>query len=171
MNGIENKIKSLREELEQHNYRYYVLSMPTISDKQYDEMMKELQFLEEQDPAFLDPHSPTQRVGSDLSKEFEQVPHRYPMLSLGNTYSREEVRDFYERTARALNEPFEIVAELKYDGTSISLIYEDGRLMQAVTRGDGIRGDDVTANVKTVRSIPLKLHGEESYSRGRNSSD
>ena len=161
MNGIENKIKSLREELEQHNYRYYVLSMPTISDKQYDEMMKELQFLEEQHPAFFDPHSPTQRVGSDLSKEFEQVTHRYPMLSLGNTYSREEVRDFYERTARALNEPFEIVAELKYDGTSISLIYEDGRLMQAVTRGDGIRGDDVTANVKTVRSIPLKLHGED----------
>lgn len=161
MNGIENKIKSLREELEQHNYRYYVLSMPTISDKQYDEMMKELQFLEEQHPAFFDPHSPTQRVGSDLSKEFEQVTHRYPMLSLGNTYSREEVRDFYERTARALNEPFEIVAELKYDGTSISLIYEDGRMMQAVTRGDGIRGDDVTANVKTVRSIPLKLHGED----------
>ena len=161
MNGIENKIKSLREELEQHNYRYYVLSMPTISDKQYDEMMKELQLLEEQHPAFFDPHSPTQRVGSDLSKEFEQVPHRYPMLSLGNTYSREEVRDFYERTARTLNEPFEIVAELKYDGTSISLIYEDGRLMQAVTRGDGIRGDDVTANVRTIRSIPLKLHGED----------
>lgn len=161
MNGIENKIKSLREELEQHNYRYYVLSMPTISDKQYDEMMKELQFLEEQHPAFFDPHSPTQRVGSDLSKEFEQVPHRYPMLSLGNTYSREEVRDFYERTARTLNEPFEIVAELKYDGTSISLIYEDGRLMQAVTRGDGIRGDDVTANVRTIRSIPLKLHGKD----------
>lgn len=161
MNGIENKIKSLREELEQHNYRYYVLSMPTISDKQYDEMMKELQFLEEQHPAFFDPHSPTQRVGSDLSKEFEQVPHRYPMLSLGNTYSREEVRNFYERTARTLNEPFEIVAELKYDGTSISLIYEDGRLMQAVTRGDGIRGDDVTANVRTIRSIPLKLHGED----------
>lgn len=161
MNGIENKIKSLREELEQHNYRYYVLSMPTISDKQYDEMMKELQLLEEQHPAFFDPHSPTQRVGSDLSKEFEQVPHRYPMLSLGNTYSREEVRDFYERTARTLNEPFEIVAELKYDGTSISLIYEDGRLMQAVTRGDGIRGDDVTANVRTIRSIPLKLHGKD----------
>ena len=161
MNGIENKIKSLREELEQHNYRYYVLSMPTISDKQYDEMMKELQFLEEQHPAFFDPHSPTQRVGSDLSKEFEQVPHRYPMLSLGNTYSREEVRDFYERTARTLNEPFEIVAELKYDGTSISLIYEDGRLMQAITRGDGIRGDDVTANVRTIRSIPLKLHGKD----------
>lgn len=161
MNGIENKIKSLREELEQHNYRYYVLSMPTISDKQYDEMMKELQLLEEQHPEFFDPHSPTQRVGSDLSKEFEQVPHRYPMLSLGNTYSREEVRDFYERTARTLNEPFEIVAELKYDGTSISLIYEDGRLMQAVTRGDGIRGDDVTANVRTIRSIPLKLHGKD----------
>lgn len=97
MNGIEDKIKSLREELEQHNYKYYVLSMPTISDRQYDEMMKELQLLEEQHPEFFDPHSPTQRVGSDLSKEFEQVTHRYPMLSLGNTYSKEEVWDFYER--------------------------------------------------------------------------
>lgn len=160
MNEIEVKIKQLREELEQHNHNYYVLSMPTISDKEFDFKMKELQTLEEQHPEYADPLSPTQRVGSDLSKEFEQVAHQYPMLSLGNTYSEGEIRDFYERTARALNEPFEIVAELKYDGTSISLIYENGQLKQAITRGDGTRGDDVTANVKTIRSIPLKLRGD-----------
>lgn len=157
---IKEKIQSLREALEQHNYNYYVLSAPTISDRAFDEMMKELQQLEEKYPEYADPHSPTQRVGSDLSKEFEQVVHQYPMLSLGNTYSEGEVKDFYERIARDLNEPFEIVAELKYDGTSISLIYEEGRLVRAVTRGDGTRGDDVTANVKTIRSIPLKLRGE-----------
>ena len=123
-------------------------------------LMKELQVLEEAHPEYADPHSPTQRVGSDLSKEFEQVVHKYPMLSLGNTYSEDEVKDFYERIARDLNEPFEIVAELKYDGTSISLTYEDGRLVRAVTRGDGTRGDDVTANVKTIRSVPLKLMGD-----------
>jgi DNA ligase (NAD+) len=159
MNEIELKISRLREELEQHNYNYYVLSAPTISDKIFDDKMKELLMLEEQYPEYADPLSPTQRVGSDLSKEFEQVEHQYPMLSLGNTYSEEEIRDFYERTARMLNETFEIVAELKYDGTSISLIYENGRLLRAVTRGDGTRGDDVTANIKTIRSIPLKLHG------------
>lgn len=147
--------------MEQHNYNYYVLSAPTISDREFDEMMKELQTLEEAYPEYADPHSPTQRVGSDLSKEFEQVVHKYPMLSLGNTYSEEEVKDFYERIARDLNEPFEIVAELKYDGTSISLTYEDGRLVRAVTRGDGTRGDDVTANVKTIRSVPLKLMGDQ----------
>lgn len=160
MAEIESKIKALREALEQHNYNYYVLSMPTISDREFDEMMKELQALEAKYPEYADPHSPTQRVGSDLSKEFEQVVHRYPMLSLGNTYSEDEVRDFYERIARDLNEPFEIVAELKYDGTSISLIYNQGRLVRAVTRGDGTRGDDVTANVKTIRSVPLKLMGD-----------
>lgn len=155
-----DKIKALREALEQHNYNYYVLSAPTISDREFDEMMKELQVLEEAHPEYADPHSPTQRVGSDLSKEFEQVVHKYPMLSLGNTYSEDEVKDFYERIARDLNEPFEIVAELKYDGTSISLTYENGRLVRAVTRGDGTRGDDVTANVKTIRSVPLKLMGD-----------
>ena len=154
---IENKIGQLRKELEQHNYLYYVLSAPSISDKAFDDMMKELQSLEEQYPEYADPLSPTQRVGSDLSKEFEQVIHQYPMLSLGNTYSEGEIRDFYERTARNLNEPFEIVAELKYDGSSISLIYEQGRLRRAITRGDGVRGDDVTINVKTIRSIPLRL--------------
>ena len=157
---VKDKIKALREALEQHNYNYYVLSAPTISDREFDEMMKELQVLEEAHPEYADPHSPTQRVGSDLSKEFEQVVHIYPMLSLGNTYSEDEVKDFYERIARDLNEPFEIVAELKYDGTSISLTYEDGRLVRAVTRGDGTRGDDVTANVKTIRSVPLKLMGD-----------
>ena len=157
---VKDKIKALREALEQHNYNYYVLSAPTISDREFDEMMKELQVLEEAHPEYVDPHSPTQRVGSDLSKEFEQVVHKYPMLSLGNTYSEDEVKDFYERIARDLNEPFEIVAELKYDGTSISLTYEDGRLVRAVTRGDGTRGDDVTANVKTIRSVPLKLMGD-----------
>ena len=157
---VKDKIKALREALEQHNYNYYVLSAPTISDREFDEMMKELQVLEEAHPEYADPHSPTQRVGSDLSKEFEQVVHKYPMLSLGNTYSEDEVKDFYERIARDLNEPFEIVAELRYDGTSISLTYEDGRLVRAVTRGDGTRGDDVTANVKTIRSVPLKLMGD-----------
>ena len=157
---VKDKIKALREALEQHNYNYYVLSAPTISDREFDEMMKELQILEEAHPEYADPHSPTQRVGSDLSKEFEQVVHKYPMLSLGNTYSEDEVKYFYERIARDLNEPFEIVAELKYDGTSISLTYEDGRLVRAVTRGDGTRGDDVTANVKTIRSVPLKLMGD-----------
>ena len=157
---VKDKIKALREALEQHNYNYYVLSAPTISDREFDEMMKELQVIEEAHPEYADPHSPTQRVGRGLSKEFVQVVHKYPMLSLGNTYSEDEVKDFYERIARDLNEPFEIVAELKYDGTSISLTYEDGRLVRAVTRGDGTRGDDVTANVKTIRSVPLKLMGD-----------
>ena len=160
MNEIESRIKSLREELEQHNYDYYMLSMPVVSDRLYDEKMRELQDLEKQFPEYADIDSPTQRVGSDLSKEFIQVAHQYPMLSLGNTYSKAEITDFYERIGRSLNEPFELVAELKYDGTSISLIYDQGRLTQAVTRGDGIRGDDVTANVRTIRSIPVKLKGE-----------
>ena len=157
MNEIADRIKALREELERHNYDYYVLSSPTISDFEFDQKMRELQDLEAAHPEYFDPHSPTQRVGSDLTKNFDQVVHKYPMLSLGNTYSKEEVRDFYERVGRSLNEPFEIVAELKYDGTSISVTYKEGRLSQAVTRGDGVRGDDVTANVKTIRSVPLKL--------------
>ena len=161
MNEIEVKIKSLRDELEKHNHNYYVLSAPTISDQEFDRKMKELEELEKAYPEYADPFSPTQRVGSDLSKEFDQVVHTYPMLSLGNTYSEEEVRDFYERTERLLNEPFEVVAELKYDGTSISLTYEKGLLVRAVTRGDGTRGDDVTANVRTIRSVPLRLQGSD----------
>ena len=160
MNEIELKIHQLRDALTHHNYRYYVLSDPELSDKLFDEMMAELEQLETAHPQFADPHSPTQRVGSDISKEFTQVAHVYPMLSLGNTYSEAEVSEFYERTERALNEPFEIIAELKYDGTSISVTYESGRLVRAVTRGDGANGDDVTANVKTIRSIPLTLMGD-----------
>lgn len=161
MNEIEAKINHLRNELEQHNYNYYVLSSPTISDREFDDKLKELQILEETYPEYDDPYSPTKRVGSDLSKEFTQVAHKYPMLSLSNTYSEDEIREFYERTTRFLNEPFEVVAELKYDGTSISLTYEEGILVRAVTRGDGTRGDDVTANVKTIRSVPIRLRGND----------
>lgn len=155
------RIEALRKELNQHNYNYYVLSAPTISDFEFDQKLKELQDLEKLHPEAFDPNSPTQRVGSDISKEFTQVAHKYLMLSLGNTYSREEVADFYQRVSKGLNgELFEIVCELKYDGTSISLTYENGRLIRAVTRGDGEKGDDVTANVKTIRSIPLVLQGD-----------
>ncbi|MCD8044288.1 MAG: NAD-dependent DNA ligase LigA [Tannerellaceae bacterium] len=160
MNEVASRVRYLRDTLDQHNYNYYVLSAPTIPDKEFDLLMKELEELEAQYPELADPHSPTKRVGSDLSKEFEPVAHKYPMLSLSNTYSEEEVREFYERTERALNELFDIVCELKYDGTSISLTYENGKLVRAVTRGDGTRGDDVTANVKTIRSVPLKLRGD-----------
>ena len=160
MNEVEAKINALREELAQHNYHYYVQSMPTISDREFDEKMRALQTLEAQYPDYFDPSSPTQRVGSDLTTSFTQMAHRYPMLSLSNTYSEGEIHDFYARTARTLNEPFEIVAELKYDGSSISLVYEQGRLVQAITRGDGTHGDDVTANVKTIRTIPLPLRGD-----------
>lgn len=159
--SVKEQIEALRKELEQHNYKYYVLSAPVISDQEFDAKMKTLQELEAAHPEYYDVNSPTQRVGSDLTKDFVQVTHRYPMLSLGNTYSEEEVRDFYERIARSLNEPFEIVAELKYDGTSISLTYERGELVRAVTRGDGTKGDDVTANVRTIRSIPLRLQGSD----------
>jgi DNA ligase (NAD+) len=161
MQHINIYINQLREELHRHNYNYYVLSSPEISDLEFDRKLQELQSLEEQHPELYDPNSPTQRVGSDINKNFTQVAHQYPMLSLSNTYSESEVRDFYSRVSKALNEPFELVCELKYDGTSISLIYEHGTLVQAVTRGDGSRGDDVTANVRTIRSIPLKLYGND----------
>lgn len=154
-----DKIIKLREELHQHNYQYYVLNQPLISDYDFDFLLKELQDLENQYPEFFDPLSPTQRVGSDLNQQFQQVEHQYPMLSLGNTYSEMEVSEFYERVRKGLETDFEIVCEIKYDGTSISLIYENGLLIRAVTRGDGTRGDDVTANVKTIKSIPLKLNG------------
>lgn len=157
---VKEQIERLKIELNQHNYNYYVLSSPTISDFEFDQKLKELQQLEERYPEFNDPNSPTQRVGSDLKNEFKQVFHKYPMLSLGNTYSEGEVLDFYERTRKALNEDFEIVCELKYDGTSISLTYKEGKLVQAVTRGDGEKGDDVTENVKTIRSVPLVLQGD-----------
>lgn len=153
-------ITALRRELEQHNYNYYVLSAPTISDFEFDQKLRQLQDLEQQHPEYFDPNSPTQRVGSDLNKAFKQVKHQYPMLSLGNTYNQGEVADFYSRTARALNAPFDIVCELKFDGTSVSLIYEHGQLARAITRGDGEKGDDITENVRTIRSIPLYLQGD-----------
>ena len=157
----QDQILTLREELHQHNYNYYVLNAPTISDKEFDDKMRLLQDLEKLHPEMYDPNSPTMRVGSDLSKDFKQVYHQYPMLSLGNTYSESEVTDFYNRVRELLgSEDFEICCELKFDGTSISLVYEDGKLLQAVTRGDGEKGDDVTDNVKTIRSIPLVLHGD-----------
>ncbi len=160
------RIFQLRRELHEHNYRYYVLNQPTISDQDFDLMMHELQSLEELHPELADANSPTQRVGSDLNQEFRQVEHRYPMLSLANTYNEQDVAVWYESVERGLNgEPFEVCCELKYDGLSISLTYEDGRLIQAVTRGDGVRGDDVTANVKTIRSIPLVLHPSSSALR------
>ena len=160
MTNIEQQILELRERLNNYNYHYYVLSQPLISDFEFDKLLAELQKLEDAHPEFFDANSPTQRVGSDINQNFTQVKHEYPMLSLGNTYNEGEVADFYNRVAKALNAPFEIVCELKYDGTSISLTYENGELVRAVTRGDGEKGDDVTANVRTIRTIPLKLQGD-----------
>ena len=153
------RILELRKELHEHNHRYYVLNSPVISDFEFDVLLRELQELEEANPDMFDPNSPTLRVGSDITKEFKQVTHKYPMLSLGNTYSKEEVSEFYDRVKRSLNEDFEICCELKFDGTSISLTYINGKLERAVTRGDGEKGDDVTTNVKTIRSVPLVLSG------------
>lgn len=160
MNQIETEITSLREELNRHNYNYYVLNAPVISDREFDEKMRRLQELEDAHPELADPLSPTRRVGSDLTQGFVQVAHERPMLSLGNTYSVEEVEDFLRRVKSQLGgEPLEIVGEMKFDGTSISIVYERGRMVRAVTRGDGVRGDDVTVNVKTIRSVPLQLQG------------
>jgi DNA ligase (NAD+) len=156
---VKEKIENLRAELHRHNYNYYIQNAPEISDKEFDDMMHELQNLEQEHPEYKDDTSPTMRVGSDLNKNFTQYSHKYPMLSLGNTYSENEVAEFYERAKKSLNEDFEMCCEMKYDGTSISLTYEDGKLVRAVTRGDGEKGDDVTDNVKTIRSIPLVLHG------------
>lgn len=161
MDPIKQRIDSLREELNRHNHNYYVLNSPQISDKDFDMLMKELELLERNFPQYDDPLSPTHRVGSDLTKGFTQVAHIHPMLSLGNTYSITEVEDFMRRTRQQLmGEEFSIVGEMKFDGTSISLIYENGRLVRAVTRGDGEKGDVVTDNVKTIRSIPLQLSDE-----------
>ena len=157
----QQRIAQLRRELHEHNYRYYVLNQPVISDQQFDLLMHELQDLEALHPEMADPNSPTQRVGSDLSGEFQQVAHKYPMLSLANTYSEQDVREWYDSVSRGLGgEPFEVCCEMKYDGLSISLTYVDGRLVQAVTRGDGVHGDDVTQNVRTIRAIPLVLPGK-----------
>ena len=159
MNEVD-RIYQLREELHRHNHNYYVLNAPEIGDQEFDFLMRELQDLEAKHPECYDENSPTMRVGSDLNKNFTQVQHKYPMLSLANTYSEAEVAEFYDRVKKALNEDFEICCEMKFDGTSISLIYENGKLIRAVTRGDGVQGDDVTDNVKTIRTIPLVLQGE-----------
>lgn len=160
-NNIQQQIENLRTQLHEHNYNYYVKNAPSISDIEFDKLLSQLQELENQYPEYYDPNSPTMRVGSDINKNFEQVQHRYSMLSLQNSYSQGEIEDFYNRAQRGLNEKFNLVCELKYDGTSISLIYEDGKLSRAITRGDGRQGDDVTANVRTIRNIPLVLKGDD----------
>ena len=158
------RIYILREQLHEHNHRYYVLNQPIVSDQEFDLMMHELQDLEARHPELYDANSPTMRVGSDITKEFRQVAHRYPMLSLANTYSEVDVEEWYNQVSRGLEgEEFEVCCEMKYDGLSISLTYEHGRLVRAVTRGDGVRGDDVTANVRTIRSIPLVLQPDLGY--------
>ncbi|MEE1213931.1 MAG: NAD-dependent DNA ligase LigA, partial [Bacteroidaceae bacterium] len=153
-----DRIIQLRNELHQHNHNYYVLNSPTISDQEFDYLLRELQDLEHAHPEVFDPNSPTQRVGSDLNNEFQTVLHSRPMLSLSNTYNRQEVQEFYERISEGLQgAPFQICCELKFDGLSISLHYREGKLYQAVTRGDGVQGDDVTQNIRTIQSIPLQL--------------
>lgn len=158
--NIKEVIEDLRERLHRHNFEYYVQNNPTVSDLEFDKLLKQLIELETQYPEYYDPNSPSMRVGSDINKNFNQVQHQYPMLSLQNSYSQGDVSDFYNRVLRGLNEDFDVVCELKYDGTSISLIYENGKLVQALTRGDGKQGDDVTSNVRTIRNIPLVLKGE-----------
>lgn len=157
----QDRILTLRKELHEHNRRYYVLNQPIISDQQFDFMMHELQELEARHPELADPNSPTQRVGSDLNQQFKQVAHKFPMLSLANTYNAEDVREWYNQVTKGLDgQPFEVCCEMKYDGLSISLTYEHGKLIRAVTRGDGVQGDDVTNNVRTINSIPLQLSGD-----------
>ena len=151
------KIEQLSRELSEHNYRYYVLDKPSISDFEFDQMLNELIALEKDFPQFCSPESPSQRVGGQITKTFKSVKHKYPMMSLGNTYSRQELSDFDERVRKTLDHNYEYVCELKFDGLSIGLTYRKGKLFQAVTRGDGVQGDDVTTNVKTIRSIPLVL--------------
>ena len=164
MESPKSRIDELRKELHRHNYNYYVLNSPEITDYEFDKLMQELQDLEMFFPQYADPNSPTQRVGSDINQEFRQIKHKYPMLSLSNTYSESDVRDFYERVRNGLEgEEFEIVCELKFDGLSISLTYIDGKLDHAVTRGDGVVGDDVTGNVRTIKSIPLQLDPSGDY--------
>ena len=158
---IQNRINYLRKELNQHNYNYYVKSQPTISDYDYDMLINELIMLEKENPEFFDANSPSQRVGNDINVEFKQIKHKYQMLSLGNTYSKQEIIDFDNRVRKIIGNNFEYVCELKFDGTSISLTYINGKLHHAVTRGDGVMGDDVTSNVKTIKSIPLQLHGDD----------
>lgn len=166
---IRTQIESLRKELEQHNYNYYILDQPTISDFEFDQKLKELQNLENQHPEFFDPNSPTQRVGGGITKNFNTIAHEYRMYSLDNSYSIEDLKDWEKRIEKSINEKVEFVCELKYDGASISILYENGKLKQAVTRGDGFQGDEVTNNIKTIGSVPLNLRGnypEKFYVRG-----
>jgi len=153
------RMMELSAELMQHNYNYYILSQPSISDFNFDHLLKELEQLEKLFPAFALPNSPTQQVGGDITKNFLQVKHKYPMLSLGNTYSQEELQEFDDRIRKTIGDDFEYVCELKFDGLAISITYENGVLVRAVTRGDGVQGDEVTNNVKTIRSIPQQLKG------------
>jgi DNA ligase (NAD+) len=155
------RIAALTKILEEHNHKYYVLAEPSISDPEFDTLLKELEALEKEFPEFLSPESPSQRVGGALTKEFKNVKHKYPMLSLGNTYSEEELAEFDERVSKTLAAACEYVCELKYDGVAIGITYKEGRLYQAVTRGDGEKGDDVTTNVRTIKSIPLRLPGSD----------
>ncbi|TKB98764.1 NAD-dependent DNA ligase LigA [Pedobacter cryophilus] len=154
-----DRIDALVKELQQHNYHYYVLAMPTISDYEFDQKLKELEALEKAHPEFLDPNSPTQKVGGEITKNFKTVTHKWPMMSLGNTYNEQDLIDFDQRVRKAIGDDFEYVCELKFDGLSINLTYEDGKLIRAVTRGDGTKGDEVTTNIKTIRTIPIKVNG------------
>jgi len=158
--SVEQKIQELREELRQHNYQYYVLDTPTISDYEFDMKLKALQDLEEKHPEFYDANSPTLRVGGQITKNFETIVHQYRMYSLDNSYSKEDLLDWEKRIKKLVDGDITYTCELKYDGASISLTYENGELLRAVTRGDGIQGDDVTTNVKTIKSVPLKLKGD-----------
>lgn len=165
-NLIQTKIEELRRQLNRYNYEYYVLDSPTIEDRQFDILMRELEDLEKQYPQFLSPNSPTQRVGGQVNKGFVQAEHSFPMLSLSNTYSKEELIDFVNRTSQLLDgEKLEWVCELKYDGVAISLLYEEGKFVRALTRGDGVKGDEVSDNIRTIKSIPLELYGENIPSR------
>ncbi len=159
--NIEERIRHLRKVLNEHNHKYYVLNQPSISDFEYDQLMKELIDLETKHPELSDPASPSRRIGDDRNREFEQVAHKYPMFSLGNTYSKEEIIEFENRTGKLISGKYEYICELKYDGASINLTYENGRLIRAVTRGDGLKGDNVISNVRTIKSIPLELSGND----------
>ena len=154
------RIAHLRKIIEEHNFHYYIEANPLISDFEFDKLLEELQALEAKHPELFDPNSPTQRVGGQITKEFVTVKHRYPMMSLANSYSREEIEDFIKRIKKEIEEPIEFVCELKYDGVAIGITYQNGQLTQALTRGDGTQGDDITANVRTIRSIPLSLKSD-----------
>ena len=158
--NIQKKIEDLRAELHQHNYNYYTLDEPTISDFEFDLKLKELQALEKNHPEFYDSNSPTLRVGGEITKNFPTVQHQFRMYSLDNSYDFNDLEDWEKRIEKTLNEQVEFVAELKYDGASISILYENGQLIEAVTRGDGFQGDEITPNVKTISEIPMKLHGD-----------